>query len=590
MYSLSAKIKMLNPNTILQGRYRIVRQLGRGGMGAVYEAIDERLKSVVALKETLIETEEMRRAFEREASLLANLRHPVLPIVTDHFIEGDGQFLVMQMISGDNLEDLLKQRGSPFAPEEVLIWADKLLDALEYLHSRQPSIVHRDIKPSNLKLTPNGEIFLLDFGLAKGSIGQMTTLTSDKSVLGYTPAYAPLEQIHGTGTDHRSDLYSFGATLYHLLTGATPIDAPTRFARVEEGKPDPLRPAHDINSQVQRAASDILLQAMALSRRQRPGSAAELRQALREARQQPQPLPGERDTTLLSSNSISRAELPLPSIFRRRIKLWLGLGVILVLLLSFGLSLWLSKSHLPVRSATPSPTSSVTASVNAWPDSAKRYALIIGVSKYQDTSLRTLTAAANDAKTMKDALVQYAGFPEKQVLLLVSEKPDNAQTMRNSILGALARLAGEVPQDGLLLVYFAGHGFQKEGQTFLITSDTQIGRRDFLIAEETAINTTTLIEGIKRIGLSQVVFIMDSSFGSYGGEGQQPNTDNSLAMSIYKRGFGTNDPKSGVKAFAVLHSASMGHHGYDYTEKNQGYFTWEFVEGLKGPLQIKMVR
>ena len=584
MYSLSAKIKMLNPNTILQGRYRIVRQLGRGGMGAVYEAIDERLKSVVALKETLIETEEMRRAFEREARLLANLRHPALPIVTDHFIEGDGQFFVMQMISGDNLEDLLKQKGSPFPPEKVLLWADKLLDALEYLHSRQPPIVHRDIKLSNLKLTSNGEIFLLDFGLAKGSIGQMTTVTSDKSVLGYTPVYAPLEQIHGTGTDNRSDLYSFGATLYHLLTGVTPIDAPTRFANVEEGNPDLLRTAHDINSQVPRAVSNVLSQAMALSRRQRLGSATEMRQALREAEQQPQSLSSERDTILLSADSASGVLPPSQSLLRRDNKVWLGLGVILLLLFSFGCFVWLSRRHSPVKSAIPSPTSPTTAAaVNAWPDSTKRFALVIGVGMYQDTSiLKLLPAAANDAKAMKDALMQYAGFPEKQVLLLISEKHDSAQTTRNNILGTLARLAGEVPKDGLLLVYFAGHGFQQEGQTFLISSDTELGRQDFPLAAETAINITTLIERIKRIGLSQVFLIMDSSFGSFGGVAQQTKSDNSLATEIYERGFGINDSRSEIKAFAVLHSASMGHHGFDYVEKNQGYFTWEFVEGLKG--------
>lgn len=275
---------MLDSNIILQGRYRIVPQLGRGGMGAVYEAIDERLKSVVALKETFLETEEMRRAFEREASLLANLRHPALPIVTDHFVEGNGQFLVMQMIRGDDLEALLERRGNPFPPDEVLNWADKLLDALEYLHTRQPSVIHRDIKPSNLKLTTDGELFLLDFGLAKGSVGQMTTLTSSRSVLGYTPAYAPLEQIYGTGTDQRSDLYSLGATLYHLITGLTPIDAPTRFASIEEGRPDPLRQAIDVNSPVTQSISNVLSQAMALSRGQRPTSAAEMRKALKEAK------------------------------------------------------------------------------------------------------------------------------------------------------------------------------------------------------------------------------------------------------------------------------------------------------------------
>ena len=123
---------MLKTDAILQGRYRIIRQLGRGGMGAVYEAADMRLSRNVALKETLAGTDELRRAFEREARLLANLRHPALPKVLDHFSEGEGLFLVMEYIPGDDLGRMLEREGRPFPPAEVLRWADQLLDALEY--------------------------------------------------------------------------------------------------------------------------------------------------------------------------------------------------------------------------------------------------------------------------------------------------------------------------------------------------------------------------------------------------------------------------------------------------------------------------
>ena len=154
---------MLAPNSILQNRYRVVRELGHGGMGTVYEAVDQRVNCIVALKETIAgNDEEARRAFEREASLLGNLRHSNLPKVMDYFSEADGDFLVMEFIPGYDLAELLDSRGSPFPQAQVLRWAHELLRVLEYLHGQEPPILHRDIKPSNLKLTKQGEIFLLD--------------------------------------------------------------------------------------------------------------------------------------------------------------------------------------------------------------------------------------------------------------------------------------------------------------------------------------------------------------------------------------------------------------------------------------------
>src|SRR3982074_2613521 len=135
---------MLASNTLLRNRYRIVQLLGRGGMGAVYQAMDDNLSCLVAVKETFAKTEEQQNAFEREAKLLANLSHPALPRVMDHFSEGEGQFLVMQFIPGNDLSELLALRERPFDATKVLEWADYLLDALEELHSYRPPIIHRD--------------------------------------------------------------------------------------------------------------------------------------------------------------------------------------------------------------------------------------------------------------------------------------------------------------------------------------------------------------------------------------------------------------------------------------------------------------
>jgi serine/threonine protein kinase len=271
---------MLDPGTILQNRYHITRQLGQGGMGAVYEAIDERLHVSIALKETLFTEERLRRQFEREALLLAKLHHPAIPKVSDHFNEGGGQFLVMQFIPGSDLWDMLLQKGAAFSIDEVIRWGDQLLDVLDYLHTHEPPIVHRDIKPQNLKLTSRGQIILLDFGLAKGFAGQTSRVVTSGSVFGYTPNYAPLEQIHGTGTDPRSDLFALGATLYHLITNIKPADVLTRMAATADGQPDPLRPAHEINEQVSPSVSAVLNKAMAIGRNQRFSTASEMRQAL----------------------------------------------------------------------------------------------------------------------------------------------------------------------------------------------------------------------------------------------------------------------------------------------------------------------
>lgn len=271
---------MLTPESVLQSRYRIVRQLGQGGMGAVYEAIDERLDSTVALKETFFVDERLRKQFEREARLLARMHHPALPRVSDHFSESEGQFLVMQFIGGDDLAEMSAKRRGPFPVEQVLTWADQLLDALDYLHTQDPQIIHRDIKPQNLKLTPRGQVILLDFGLAKGQAGEISRPTTSASIFGYTPNYAPLEQIQGLGTDARSDIYALAATLYHLMTGVKPPDALSRAAAIVNGQPDPLMPAHEVNSSIPAGASAVLQKAMAQNRDQRYATAAEMRRAL----------------------------------------------------------------------------------------------------------------------------------------------------------------------------------------------------------------------------------------------------------------------------------------------------------------------
>ncbi|HKQ51396.1 MAG TPA: bifunctional serine/threonine-protein kinase/formylglycine-generating enzyme family protein, partial [Pyrinomonadaceae bacterium] len=231
-----------------------------------------------------------------EARMLANLQHKTLPKVMDYFIEGGFEYLVMEFVPGYDLSELLRRRGSPFHLKAVLRWADELLGVLEYLHGLRPPILHRDIKPSNLKLTQREDIYLLDFGLAKGATGKMTMTQASRSIRGYTPIYAPLEQIAGQGTDPRSDIYALGATLYHLLTNVAPVDAPTRDEQLEYENPDPLPPLRQLNPKVPEAVAAVIHRALSLKRKGRFESAAEMREALRRAEEELKAAGFERET------------------------------------------------------------------------------------------------------------------------------------------------------------------------------------------------------------------------------------------------------------------------------------------------------
>jgi eukaryotic-like serine/threonine-protein kinase len=279
---------MLPPDTYLKERYRIIHPVGDGGFGNVYKAIDESFGCSVAIKEikdTVVSNPMARKAFEREAKLLRSLKHKCLPRVTDYFFKDQAQYLVMDYIEGDDLAAMLNRRlkdNGPFTVSEVLPWADRILSALEYLHGLPDPIIHRDIKPSNIRLAHDG-IYLLDFGLAKGSIGQMSTVQdgqSSFSIAGCTREYAPLEQLQVTGTQPQSDIYSLGATLYHLLTGKTPIIASIREEAIQRGLTDPLRPAHEANSDVPIRISQVIEMAMTIRWWDRLASVKEMRASL----------------------------------------------------------------------------------------------------------------------------------------------------------------------------------------------------------------------------------------------------------------------------------------------------------------------
>ncbi len=257
---------------ILNERYRIENVLGQGGMGAVYHAQDINLGVPIAVKENLFITEEYARQFRREANILASLRHPHLPRVTDHFvIEGEGQYLVMDFVEGEDLRERL-ERDDVVSEEESLPWFLEICDALAYLHTRTPAILHRDIKPGNIKITPDGSAILVDFGLAKVADGDGRTTTGAKAM---TPGFSPPEQ-YGTGpTDARTDVYSLAATMYVVLTGSIAEDALERAMGREN-----LTPLRKWNSKISSGIARAIEKALSISPDDRYQSIGEFASAL----------------------------------------------------------------------------------------------------------------------------------------------------------------------------------------------------------------------------------------------------------------------------------------------------------------------
>lgn len=272
----------LIPYELLKERYIILKTIGRGGMGAIYLADDNRLAGrQCAIKEVQQESglpqnliKQGREQFYREASVLAMLDHPTLPKVSDYFAEGDRDYLVMDFVPGDDLKTLMdrsRRRGNFLEIADVMSWAVQISDALDYLHNQDSPVIHRDIKPSNVKLTPRGQIKLVDFGLVKQMVPDEMTITVIQGR--GTALYTPLEQYGGDAghTDTRSDIYAFGATLYHLLTNQPPTEAKQRFLQ-----PSSLAPPSDLNPDIDHNLERGILWAMELHPDNRPQSIAEL--------------------------------------------------------------------------------------------------------------------------------------------------------------------------------------------------------------------------------------------------------------------------------------------------------------------------
>lgn len=278
---------ILDDIIVLRERYQLKESVGQGGMGKVYLAEDLRLPGrLCAVKEvrpeihaTLAERQQEQAQFLREASLLAQLDHPNLPKVSDFFSDGGLDYLVMDYVPGKNLKELIDEsrlRDRHLKVEVVSDWSDQIMDAVAYLHRQAPPVLHRDIKPANIKLTPDGRIKLVDFGLAKVMAGDDSSTITVIQGRG-TAYYTPLEQYGAESehTDARSDIYALGATLYHLYGGQSPPEAKERFLN-----PDSLKPVRSINGKVSQEVSDAVDWALEMHPDNRPASVQILKQAM----------------------------------------------------------------------------------------------------------------------------------------------------------------------------------------------------------------------------------------------------------------------------------------------------------------------
>lgn len=271
----------LKPGTVLQNRYRIERSLGRGGSGAVYLCQDTRLAGKQwAIKELVCkdasQLQSARNRFEREASLLAGLKHRNLPLISDYFSESQSQFLVMEFIDGPTLAALIEKEG-PVSEGQALRWALELGRVLDYLHTQKPPIVFRDLKPENIMVTDERHLKLIDFGLARHF--DPAAARRDTQPSG-SVGYAPPEQWEDR-VDERSDLYSLGATIYFVLTGKPP---------------SPVYGSHKLKphrGDIDARTEELVLRCMQPDPAQRPASAGELIRDLLLLLSEPQMAPPE---------------------------------------------------------------------------------------------------------------------------------------------------------------------------------------------------------------------------------------------------------------------------------------------------------
>jgi hypothetical protein len=373
----------LATGVLLNQRYRINRPLGQGGFGAVYEAWDNSLNQPCAIKENLDTSPEAQRQFQREASMMAGLRHTNLPRVIDHFyVPGQGQYLVMDFVAGQSLEKLLAQREGPLNEREVLNWLEQVCDALAYLHNCTPPIIHRDIKPENVIVTPEGRAMLVDFGISKVYDPNLATTMGAKAI---TPGYSPPEQYGGGITDARADIYALGATLYTLLTGQRPPESVQRVAGLAV-----LAQPRQMNPYIRPAVENVIIKSLDVTTSKRFQSIGELRTALHQP------------------DGAQTIALPITGTAGRSTRQWLLIAVVALALLGLiALGSLLGSRLIAAQNQADTPAPTALAAISAETATALAAELSAGVTTSTATApptqLLVATATAVDIQAEVNA-------------------------------------------------------------------------------------------------------------------------------------------------------------------------------------------
>lgn len=295
------------------GRYRITKQFGQGKTVSFFEAHDKVLEKNVLLKKMLVnvndsitpaQQEAKQTAFANESKFLTNIKHDGFLQILDHFSDSDSLYLVMELVDGKNIGEILKKQETPFALSDVVDWGKQMLAALAYLHQKNPPIIYFNVKPQNVHLTSRGNIKLLATGIdtRANTTAHIADQTFDAANLNYSPLeliWGKLdsasqrvilndydeksEQILTQKPGVRSDIYSLGATLYHLLTGKLPVDALERSIELLEGNHDPLSSPNEVDSEIAVEISNIVMKALEIRRENRFETALEMLDALEKA-------------------------------------------------------------------------------------------------------------------------------------------------------------------------------------------------------------------------------------------------------------------------------------------------------------------